>query len=277
MELSWLINNQTTIRADLYKNVCDSIRRDDVEKSGRVTILSASNTGSERWYYKNYSNAMALVRRKGRPTFSLTYTFNVKYPEVMGCLAPVQNLYDCPDVLCRIFQMKKSKLLYLLTKKNVLGECESYCAVVEFQKRGAPHIHILIWIKDFQKTPNNIDNVISAEIPAPSDPLHATVMKCMAHGPCGRAYNRRLACCKDSKNGTCAKGFPEKFNQTTIVDESGYPKYRRRSSEMGGHVGRKMVNGMQCEIDNRWVVPYSPYLLKVFGSHVNVEYCTSVI
>lgn len=29
-------------------------------------------------------------------------------------------------------------------------------------------------------------------------------------------------------------------------------------------------------VDNRWVVPYNPYLLAKFVAHVNVEICTSI-
>ena len=276
MELSWMRNNQTTIRADLYKNLENSVTANTVQNSGRVTILPASYTCSERWYHKNYSNAMALVRKKGCPTFFVTYTLDIGCPEVKECLAPGQVAYDRPDILNRIFQMKKKKLLDLLTKQGVLGDCDGYVAVVEFQKRGAPHCHILIWIKNFHKTPNNIDNIISAELPPSSDPLHKTVLKYMVHGPCGRAYNSNLACCKNSKDGSCSKNFPKMYNQTTIIDGGGYPEYRRRSPGMGGHVGSKKVNGIQVEIDNKWVVPYSPYLLKRFGSHINVEFCASV-
>jgi hypothetical protein len=30
------------------------------------------------------------------------------------------------------------------------------------------------------------------------------------------------------------------------------------------------------EMDNRWVVPYNPYLLKYFNCHINVEACGSI-
>ena len=29
-------------------------------------------------------------------------------------------------------------------------------------------------------------------------------------------------------------------------------------------------------MDNRWIVPYNPYLTRHFGSHINVEVCSSV-
>ena len=35
---------------------------------------------------------------------------------------------------------------------------------IEFQKRGLPHAHILIWLENKIKI-NDIDNIISAEIP----------------------------------------------------------------------------------------------------------------
>ncbi|KAL5648095.1 hypothetical protein ACJX0J_042450, partial [Zea mays] len=39
--------------------------------------------------------------------------------------------------------------------------------------------------------------------------------------------------------------------------------------------GRKeTVRG--CELDNRWVVPYNPYLLRLFNCHINVEACGSI-
>lgn len=32
----------------------------------------------------------------------------------------------------------------------------------------------------------------------------------------------------------------------------------------------------KCTLDNRWVVPYNPYLLRMFNCHINVEVCSSI-
>ncbi|KAM0834023.1 hypothetical protein ACQ4PT_063881 [Festuca glaucescens] len=72
---------------------------------------------------------------------------------------------------------------------------------VEFQKRGLPHAHILVW-QDKEKrgevTPALIDSFVSAEIPDPvEDPLgYALVAEFMMHGPCGE-HNPKCPCMKD--------------------------------------------------------------------------------
>jgi hypothetical protein len=39
--------------------------------------------------------------------------------------------------------------------------------------------------------------------------------------------------------------------------------------------GRVVMRGSHA-LDNSWVVPYNPYLCRVFGCHINVEICSSV-
>lgn len=65
-----------------------------------------------------------------------------------------------------------------------------------------------------------------------------------------------------------------------MVNDNGYPMYRRRSPEMGGAsvVKNVRVRGqrIECQFDNRFVVPYCPELLREFRSHLNVEVCATV-
>src|SRR4051812_33541218 len=117
---------------------------------------------------------------------------------------------------------------------------------IEFQKRGLPHAHILVFLHPQSKysTPADIDKIICAEIPDPT--LHPTLYKLvsahMMHGPCGPS--RLTSRCM--KNRKCTKFFPKPFQEDTVVDADGYPLYRRRSNT---HVIQK--NGVS--LDNRHV------------------------
>ena len=99
--------------------------------------------------------------------------------------------------------------------------------VVEFQKRGLPHIHSLVWLKadTDDPTPSTINSYISAEIPDfREDALgYALVEEFMVHGPCGH-YNPQSPCMKD---GVCSKHYPKEFNEETTIDGLGFPVYRR--------------------------------------------------
>ncbi|GFU72660.1 uncharacterized protein LOC104236095 [Trichonephila clavipes] len=94
----------------------------------------------------------------------------------------------------------------------------------------------------------------------------------MIHGPCG-AFNNNSPCMSDGK---CTKRYPRKLISDTITGNDGYPLYRRRSVEDGGKSVVLKVRNIDIEVDNRWIVPYSPLLSKSFKAHINVEYCNSV-
>ena len=128
------------------------------------------------------------------------------------------------------------------------------------------HAHILIFSHPSNKYQNleDIDNIISVEIPNKDThpDLYQIVSNHMMHGPCGLP-NTRAPC---MVNGKCIRFFTKKFHQTTIVDQDGFPVYRRRNN------GRTMQKH-GIELDNRFVVPYSPHLLLKYRTHLNVKWC----
>ncbi|CAI9281112.1 unnamed protein product [Lactuca saligna] len=96
------------------------------------------------------------------------------------------------------------------------------------------------------------DAIVSAEIPNEmSNPhLFRMVMKHMIHGPCGD-LNPLNVC---MKKGFCKNLYPKAFCCETTQTDDTYPTYRRCNDGV-----KVMVRGV--ELDNRWVVPYNPYLL----------------
>jgi hypothetical protein len=137
---------------------------------------------------------------------------------------------------------------------------------IEFQKRGLPHAHMLLWLGAGHKinTGRDIDKVISAEIPHPKlyPKLHSIVAKYMMHGPCGAANTGSP--CMDGNH--CSKFFPKKYKSWTTIDEDGYASYKRRNTGV-------VVQKKKVKLDNSYVVPYNPFLLMRYQGHINVEYC----
>ena len=86
-----------------------------------------------------YMDAMALVRKYGKPDKFLTMTCNPNWEEIKNELYPGQATQDRPDLVTRVFRAKLEELKMRLMKNDILGKVRAYVYVVEFQKRGLPH------------------------------------------------------------------------------------------------------------------------------------------
>ena len=111
--------------------------------------------------------------------------------------------------------MKLKELLKDLLDRDLLGTVVAYVYTIEFQKRGLRHAHIIIFLADADKprSPEDVDRLVSAEIPDPhfQPEYHNTVKRHMMHGPCGD-LNPQCVCMEDGK---CRKNFPKPLQQQT--------------------------------------------------------------
>ena len=162
-----------------------------------------------------------------------------------------------------------------IEKEQYFGQVTGFMYTMEWQKRGLPHVHILLFLDHQQaiQTIADIDKVVCAEIPdCTVDPeLFGLVKEHMIHGPCGSLIRDR-PCCQST--GRCEEHYPKFCRAETILTEGSYPEYRRRPLSQGG---RSFLYGRnQIELDNGWVVPYNPTLLMKYRAHINVEICSTV-
>ncbi|XP_071713076.1 uncharacterized protein [Rutidosis leptorrhynchoides] len=268
--LKWLRNHQNELRLDLYNNVCDAVTRGDTKATSieKRIILPSSHTGSPRYMVQNYQDAMALCREFDNPDLFIIFTSNPKWPEIEGMLSYIegQRAPDRPDIVARLFKLKLDSLMTGIMKTHIFGTTEAGIHIIEFQKRGLPHVHMLIWLtRDCKcKSPSDIDDIISAEIPSQiNDPEgYKCVTEYMLHGPCG-PQNMDAPCMIDRK---CSKHFPKPYYAETTIDEDGYTNYRRRNN------GEKVRKGKGM-LDNSFVVPYNRFLLLKYNAHINVKWC----
>lgn len=138
----------------------------------KFTKLLSIKTRTTNWIYKlNYQlaslvrghglrpklqDAMALGRKYGKPTFFCTMTFNPDWPEIRECLLPGQSASDIPTIVARVFKSRLEKVLQVL--HTSFGTKKYMIKVIEFQKRGFPHAHIIIKVSLTSLYPTSLKN-----------------------------------------------------------------------------------------------------------------------
>ena len=295
--LRWYEKNQQTIRAELYQNLADAVSAQDGDgaiRAGKRVVLPSSFTGGVRDMGQRYHDGMACVRKKGKPSFFITMTCNPCWEEIMRELNHGEQPQDRPDLVARVFKLKLKQLCDELFNDGIFGRVVAHLHVIEFQKRGLQHAHIIVILHedDRLKTVDDIDACVSAELPVAPDPadyggdassqtyldayarfeeLTELIVSHLTHHGCGPAFPG-ASCMVD---GQCKAGYDKKtfLAATTYQESQIYPMYRRRAPEDGGATYTTRTGRV---IDNRSVVPHSPYLVKKYKCHLNVEVCFSV-
>jgi hypothetical protein len=259
------------------------------DQIGKVKRMNRLFVGGRKWYHDHYLKSMAIVRDRGPGDLMITMTCNPKWDEIQKQLYPGQTAMDRPDIVAKVFKLKLDALLADLWTGRAFGRAVAYVHVIEFQKRGLPHAHIILWLhkNDKLNTPEKIDAFISAEVPDPiyEPELHELVTEFMVHGPCGEK-NPDLRCMRFNKainRKRCKYHYPKNFVDKTTIADNGFVTYRRR---LLAHRWKK-IRRQQVGPDARlhWddytvtsadIVPYNKALLMKYRCHINVEVCTGV-
>ena len=176
MRLDWIQNNQGALRLESLQGLLDHIsvgnnldislhtalpssesrtageiedthaeRKCSPPLLGTPVILPCTFGGSPRALHQNYLDSMSLIARFGKPDLFLTATANPSWSEIQSNLRAGETAANRPDLVARVFRAKLRKLLDLITTQKVFGRSVAHTFVVEFQKRGLPHAHILAW------------------------------------------------------------------------------------------------------------------------------------
>ena len=192
-----------------------------------------------------YQDSMAIVRKYGKPDLFITFTCNPKWPEILTNLEKHQTPQDRPDIVTRVFKLKLNSLIKDIKQNHIFGIPVASVYVIEFQKRGLPHAHILIILQDRDKIRDiaKIDDLICAELPDPviNKKLYDIVTSQLLHGPCGQD-DPTCVCMVDGK---CSKDFPKEYINETNPNINGYPLYRRRNSSI---FFEKTVKGRKVKV-----------------------------
>ena len=192
--------------------------------------------GSPAYFQKVMYDVLGMIRQLGLPTWFLTLSAaDMQWPDVIQSIARQYGttftdedvhsmsfeekskwLRQNPITAARHFQHRLNTFfqLFLKSAAHPLGELVDYAIRIEFQARGSPHAHTILWIKDApkfgvdsdQNVCNFIDQYISCSLPE-DETLACLVSKVQKH--------RHSATCR--RNGHCRFHYPRPPSPHTII------------------------------------------------------------
>ena len=206
-------------------------------------LFLRQNPGTPPYWQKFMYEVVAMVKQLGIPTWFMTLSCaDLGWPELFQIIARTQgkNLTNeqvtalsynerCsmlnlnPVVVAKHFQYRVETFFteVLLAKSNPIGKIVYYALRIEFQMRGSPHLHALIWTSDCPKlTPETkqeyidfIDKHVHAYPPNQEQDkeLHELVKTYQKH--------THSKTCRKYKNIKCRFNFGQFFTNRTIVAE----------------------------------------------------------
>lgn len=129
-------------------------------------FIPKSIIGSKNYWKSKYNDLTAMVQRIGLPSLFVTLTQNDSWPELQQLLQKYPKdrratIFNPVDVAEYFFKRFNLVLNEIKRKNGIFGEVINYWYRVEFQNRGAIHIHMLLWIKN-----DPVENsIVCAQIP----------------------------------------------------------------------------------------------------------------
>ena len=167
--------------------------------------------GSPPYYQRTFYDLLAMIRQLGTPTWFFTLSAaDLKWPDMIQTIARQYGVHYTDDEVAglsfddksnwlkrnpvtaaRHFQYRLNTLFqdFLKSTAKPLGEIADYAIRIEFQARGSPHAHCVIWVKDAPKhieSPDSevcdfIDQYVSCELPAEDGKLRELVCLLQQH------------------------------------------------------------------------------------------------
>ena len=93
-----------------------------------------------------FQDSMAIVRYFGKSTLFITFTANPGWKGIQDELLLMQAATDRPDLIARVFHLKQKDLLAQIRHAQIFGRFLGCVWTIEYQKRGLPHMHLLLFL-----------------------------------------------------------------------------------------------------------------------------------
>ena len=194
--------------------------------------------GSPPYYQRVFHDLLAMIRQLGTPTWFFTLSAaDLKWPDMIQTIARQYGVHYTDEQVATLSFEEKSNWLkrnpvtaarhfhyrlnvffqdFLKSTAKPLGEIADYAIRIEFQARGSPHAHCVIWVKDAPEfgVSNDadvcafIDKYVSCKLPEDGK-LKELVLLLQNH--------RHSSYCR--RNKSCRFSFPKPPSPKTLISK----------------------------------------------------------
>jgi len=232
-----------------------------IDETKTITLPTFIRTG-DSYFHEKLLHINAMIEQFGLPSLFLTLSMaEGKWTHLKEILESTDNGNTLPTnrplhTTLYFVNLKQNLKNYVWKKSKISrwGELSHFFERIEFQNRGAAHVHTCLWVS---KPTNDMINehIIRSDLPnKQNEPeLFEKVIRHQIHT------------CSPQRCGgpappgqQCKRGFPRPFSPITYY-----------KSEQLRYVYRCITP------EDRWVVPYHPETLLIWDAHMNAQYVTS--
>ena len=102
---------------------------------------------------------MAMICHFSKPSLFITFTGNPKWAEIQDDLLHDLTATCRPYPVGSVFNLNLKDLLNQIKHKQLFGPQRSWVLTIEYQKRGLPYLHLLLFLQNHVLflTPADID------------------------------------------------------------------------------------------------------------------------
>ena len=214
----------------------DPTRLSDLIQRDKAYKLLKQVRGTPAYWQKVHYDVLAMIRQLGIPTWFLTLSAaEMKWPEVIQIIARQYGEILSDEAVCNMTWEDKTTWLkrnpvtaarhfqyrldqfwktFITSKTKPVGEVKDYMIRIEFQARGSPHAHTILWIKDAPQYGKDSDEKVTEFIdkyqvccyPHDDDELESLVQL--------QKHTHSSSCLR---YGLCRFGIPKMPSPVTLI------------------------------------------------------------
>jgi hypothetical protein len=203
---------------------------DQPKEYGMRTFIPSSLTDSNEYWREVATKRFAISTPYGAPTSFLTFTMNPYWLDFQA-LKRGDGPYSDSAMATIIFRSKMNTLMKFIHSRKMLGKVSAFVGRIEYQKRGLPHAHILLWTDYDTSHVASIEKVVNVRFPrdSPSPDDHDSTSDFRPLIEHYQLHKHSKRCLNPDKS--CRFGCPQSVAQETVFCRHQYLFAREKVEE----------------------------------------------